>query len=238
MLIKILIAVGGYYPYRRSKGRRRPRTSHLARTAPRSADAIGAAGEVATQAKLRETLRWLCGDEFYLHDGPLVIEHAPGTAFPTAEIDHLAVTPFGIFIFETKNWTGHIAPSVLPGNLTRTSYNGETEDRRSPITQNRTKLRFLREQLPGMWPVAGAGVFASPTAVLHRDLPTDLFSLNDLPYWLRHKRDSCKERSPVDVRRATAAVLMYADTSTTALTDHKARVATEPDFSTGINPSD
>ncbi|MFM0136405.1 nuclease-related domain-containing protein [Caballeronia grimmiae] len=225
MLIKLLIAVGGYYLYRRSKGRRRPRTSHSARTAPRSADAIGAAGEAATEAKLRKTLRCLCGEEFYLHDGPLVIEHAPGTAFPTAEIDHLAVTPFGIFVFETKNWSGHIAPSAMPGNLTRTSHNGETDDRRSPIAQNRTKLRFLREQLPGMWPVAGAGIFTSPTAVLHRDLSTDLLSLEELPYWLRLKRDSFKERSPVDVRRATGPVLMYADTSAKALTAHKARVA-------------
>jgi len=168
----------------------------------------------------------------------LVIEHAPGTAFPTAEIDHLAVTPFGIFIFETKNWSGHVAPSVMPGNLTRTSHNGETADRRSPIAQNRTKLRFLREQLPGMWPVAGAGIFTSPKAVLHRDLPTDLLSLEVLPYWLRLKRDSFKERSPVDVSRATAAVLMYADTSQSALTNHKAQVAAEPEYSTWINPSD
>ena len=225
MLIKLLIAVGGYYLYRRSKGRRRSRTSHSARTAPRWADAIGAAGEAATEAKLRKSLRCLCGEEFYLHDGPLVIEHAPGTAFPTAEIDHLAITPFGIFVFETKNWSGHIAPSPMPGILTRTSHHGETEDRRSPIAQNRTKLRFLREQLPGMWPVAGAGIFTSPTAVLHRDLPTDLLSLEELPYWLRLKRDSFKERSPVDIRRATAAVLMYADTSPKALTAHKARVA-------------
>jgi hypothetical protein len=57
MLIKLLIAVGGYYLYRRSIGRRRSRTSHSARTAPRSPDAIGAAGEAATEAKLRKTLR-------------------------------------------------------------------------------------------------------------------------------------------------------------------------------------
>jgi hypothetical protein len=150
MLIKLLIAVGGYYLYRRSIGRRRSRTSHSSRTAPRSPDAIGAAGEAATEAKLRKTLRCLCGEEFYLHDGPLVIEHAPGTAFPTAEIDHLAITPFGIIVFETKNWSGHIGPSVMPGKLTRTSQNGETDDRPCPIAQNRTKLRFLREQLPAL----------------------------------------------------------------------------------------
>ncbi|WP_309243978.1 nuclease-related domain-containing protein [Caballeronia sp. EK] len=37
------------------------------------------------------------------------------TQFPTAEIDHLAVTPFGVFIFETKHWSGHIAPSTANG---------------------------------------------------------------------------------------------------------------------------
>ncbi|WP_144444315.1 hypothetical protein [Caballeronia arationis] len=56
----------------------------------RSSHEIGEAGEAVAQAKLRTTLQWLCGDDFYLHDGPLLIEHAPGTAFPTAEIDHLA----------------------------------------------------------------------------------------------------------------------------------------------------
>ena len=59
-------------------------------------EALGAPGEARAQAKLRETLQWLCGSDYYLHDGPLVIGHAPGTVFPTAEIDHLAVTPFGI----------------------------------------------------------------------------------------------------------------------------------------------
>ncbi|MDR5806303.1 nuclease-related domain-containing protein [Caballeronia sp. LZ001] len=225
MLIKLLIAVGGYHLYRRSKGRRRSRTSHSARTAPRWVDAIGAAGEAATEAKLRKSLRCLCGEEFYLHDGPLVIEHAPGTAFPTAEIDHLAITPFGIFVFEMKNWSGHIAPSLMPGNLTRTSQHGEPENRRSPIAQNRTKLRFVREQLPGMWPVAGAGVFTSPTAVLDWDLPIDLLSLEELPYWLRLKRDSFKERPPIDIRRATAAVLMYADNLANAHIARKAWVA-------------
>ena len=44
------------------------------------------------QAKLRETLNCLLGTSYYLHEGPLVIGHAPGAAFPTAELDHLAVT--------------------------------------------------------------------------------------------------------------------------------------------------
>jgi hypothetical protein len=94
----------------------------------RSSHEIGAAGEAAAQAKLRTTLQWLCGDDFYLHDGPLLIEHAPGTAFPTAEIDHLAITPFGIFIFETKNWSGRIAPSRERPKIERPYKNGSFPD--------------------------------------------------------------------------------------------------------------
>ena len=112
MLFEILAAVGGYYAYR-----------HLAkgskfRPSKRSSDAIGAAGEATAQAKHRKTLYCLCGNDFYLHEGPIVIEHAPGIQFPTVEIDHLAVTPFGVFIFETKNWSGHIAPSTANGYRT------------------------------------------------------------------------------------------------------------------------
>jgi hypothetical protein len=186
MFFEMLVAVGGYHVFKAIK-RRSQSGSRGVHRAKRSSDDIGAAGEALAQAKLRTTLRWLCGDNFYLHEGTLLIEHAPGTAFPTAEIDHLAITPFGVFLFETKNGSGRIAPSNCPGTLTRTAPNGQADDRRSPIEQNRSKIRFLREQLPAMWPVAGAGLFVSPDVVLHPELPTDLLSLDDLPHWLRSK---------------------------------------------------
>ncbi|VXC82414.1 NERD domain-containing protein [Burkholderia sp. 8Y] len=224
MFIKIVIAVVGFYLYKRLNGRRPHRTPRQARTEQRSSKEIGAAGEAAAQAKLRTTLRSVCGDDFYLHDGPLVIEHAPGTAFPTAEIDHLSITPFGVFVFETKNWSGRIPPSATPANLTRTAGNGTTEIRRSPIAQHRTKVRFLRDQLPPIWPVSGAGLFTSPEAVLDPELPSDLVSLDDLLHWMRVKRDTFKGPAQVDVARAKTAVLMYADSSTNALAAHTARV--------------
>ncbi|MFM0521795.1 nuclease-related domain-containing protein [Caballeronia jiangsuensis] len=222
MFFEMLVAVGGYHVFKATKRRSRS-GSRSAHRAKRSPDDIGAAGEALAQAKLRTTLRWLCGDNFYLHEGTLVIEHAPGTAFPTAEIDHLAITPFGVFLFETKNWAGRIAPSNCPGTLTRTAPSGQADERRSPIEQNRSKIRFLREQLPAMWPVAGASLFVSPDVVLHPELPADLLSLDDLPHSLRSKRAEYIGRSAVDVARARAAVLMYADTSAEGFTAHKVR---------------
>jgi hypothetical protein len=225
MFLEILVAIGGYHLFKGLR-RRHPSRSRSAGRAKRSSHEIGAAGEAVAQAKLRTTLQWLCGDNFYLHEGPLLLEHAPGTAFPTAEIDHLAITPFGIFVFETKNWSGRIAPSSSHGKLTRIAPNGEPEDRRSPIEQNRSKVRFLREQLPAIWPVSGAGLFTSPDVVLQPELSTDLLSLNDLPHWLRMRRESFNGKTSVDITRARAAVLMYANTLIDGLAAHKSRVAT------------
>ncbi|SAL84670.1 NERD domain-containing protein [Caballeronia arvi] len=224
MLVEIILAVGAYCIYRGRKKRRKQDAGSPLPLPNRRSDAIGAAGEAAAQAELRKTLYWLCGNDFYLHDGPLVIEHAPGTDFPTAEIDHLAVTPFGIFIFETKHWSGHIAPSTRAGKLTRSAPSGQKDERRSPIDQNRTKLRFLRDQLPPIWPVRGAGLLTSPEAVLDPDLSTDLLAPADLRQWLRMQRDAFAGAKPICVEVAKKAVLLLADDSQMALQKHKAIV--------------
>ncbi|WP_236078638.1 nuclease-related domain-containing protein [Paraburkholderia domus] len=187
-------------------------------------DALGAAGEALAHAKLKETLEWLCGSDYYLHEGPLVVEHAPGTTFSTAEIDHLAVTPFGIFIFETKNWSGRISPSSAQGMLTRVAGNGQAEDRRSPLYQNRTKVAFFRSRLPANWPITGAGLFTSPEAQLDPRLNANLLSLADIPQWLRTRRDAYAGLLPIDITRAAAAIALYSESSPAALEAHKRRV--------------
>ncbi|MDR5754971.1 MULTISPECIES: nuclease-related domain-containing protein [unclassified Caballeronia] len=206
MFLEILVAVGGYRLFKALR-RRRPSGSRSAGRVKRSSHEIGEAGEAVAQAKLRTTLQWLCGDDFYLHDGPLLIEHAPGTAFPTAEIDHLAITPFGIFIFETKNWSGRIAPSSSHGKLTRIARNGEQEDRRSPIEQNRSKVRFLREQLPAIWPVEWCrSIYISRSQAAARAIDGSTVAKRSPP--LAQTQAGSVQRQKDD--RARAAVLMYA----------------------------
>src|SRR5689334_12364012 len=111
----------------------------------------GEQGEAVVQAELRAALEWLCGDNFYLHPGALLLNHAPGSAFPTAEVDHLAITPFGFFVVETKNWAGRIEPGPDAQSVVRIGVDGHREMRRSPIQQNRSKVAFLRSVLPGSW---------------------------------------------------------------------------------------
>ena len=171
MFFEILLAIGAYQFVRRLK-----KTSNMSwrglKPSVSRAEVRGAQGEARAHAKLKETLDWLCGSDYFLLGGPLVIEHAPGTAFPTAQIDHLAITPFGIFIFETKNWSGRIAPSTARGMLTRVGSDRRAEDRHSPIDQNRSKVESFRSSLPSLWQVTGAGLFTSPRGWMRHSILT------------------------------------------------------------------
>lgn len=187
------------------------------------ADARGAEGEALAHAKLKETLNWLCGPDYYLHEGGLVLEHAPGTEFPTAEIDHIAVTQFGIFVFETKHWSGHIAPSRNSDMLIRLPHSGPAEERRSPLAQNRTKVAFLRTRLPRHWQIVDAGLFTAPDVHLDRTLDSNLLTLAGLPQWRRIRRDAYAGKPAIDVTKAAAAIALYSDSSATAIAHHKAR---------------
>jgi hypothetical protein len=153
MLLEILVAAGRSDAYRQHFAKRAKTRSTASRSKRRSdATACGRRGYRTTQAK---TLYRLCGYDFYLQESPLFIKHAPRTDFSTADNDHLALTPSGVSIFETKGWSGHIAPSEASGRLTRTAPNGQRSDRLSPIDNNRSEVGFLRDHLPPVWPVAG-----------------------------------------------------------------------------------
>ena len=237
MFFEMFLAAGAVYGYRRFVRRTPVSKAHMADwRAPIAAraEASGTLGEKLTHAKLRETLRWCCGSEFYLHDGSVIIEHAPGTRYPTIEIDHLAITPFGVFIFETKNWSGLIQPSSNPDALLRSTDTGVAEERKSPIAQNRSKLAFLRSVLPRDWLVAGAGVFSSSECRLAADLDLDLIGLAEIPFWLRHQRQYASE-SHIDIEMARKAICKFIDSDPNALIQHKQRIyQNEPAMSRNI----
>ncbi|MGV7241269.1 nuclease-related domain-containing protein [Caballeronia sp. M23-90] len=226
MFFEMLIAGAAIYGYRqfvkRPHANKAGNASWWAPAAER-AQASGLLGEKRTQAKLTEALGWCCGTDYYLHEGSLIIEHAPGTRFPTIEIDHLAVTPFGIFIFETKNWSGVIEPSSNPDLLVRTTTDGKTEERKSPTAQNRTKLAFLRSVLPRGWNIQGVGVFASPECQFSATLDTDLICIDELPFWLRNQRHR-GNGALIDIAMAVKAIRKFEDTAPDAAIAHKRRI--------------
>jgi len=135
------------------------------------------------------------------------------------------VTLFGVFVIETKHWSGRIDPSPRNDHILRSTSSGEAEERKSPLSQNRSKLSFIRTHLPRQWAVAGAGVFTSPDASLSPHLSSDLFRLDDLPHWLRTQRDRNKDKQAIDIAKAVDAIIQYRDRSPKAASDHKSRIA-------------
>lgn len=229
----VLLVLGylGYRLSRRVSGTRRRmgnRWGQPAQSIPPTtrAQARGEVGEAAVCAELRRVLTWLCGDNFHLHDGAVLLHHAPGTAFPTAEIDHLVVTPFGIFVIETKNWTGAIAPATSHDGIVRTGHNGTPELRRSPLAQNRTKVAFLNDRLPRVWPIEGLAVFSSSACTLHPDLPMAVIHISELAHWMRERRHAfdISGRKPVNVKTAWQAIMLNASIAQNEIDLHRERL--------------
>lgn len=191
--------------------------------------ASGDAGEAWVLAELRRVLSQLCGNNFYVHPTALLLLHAPGTEFPTAEIDHLVVTTFGIFVIETKNWAAAIAPGSSADTVVCHLPSGKLEERRSPISQNRAKVAFLRGTLPAIWNVQGLGVFANDDCTLSPDLPLALVTLRDLGYWLRTQRDRHTNSTNPDINVPAAwgvvKRLSVDDPTGSALSAHRHKVA-------------
>ena len=106
-------------------------------------------------------------------------------AFPSAEIDHLAVTSF---VIQTRNWSGSIAPGAHRDELVPTGASGVSELGRASLAQNRSKVAFLHEKLPRLWPIDSIGVFAPRECSLHRDLPYALVHISKLGQSMRQRR--------------------------------------------------
>jgi hypothetical protein len=228
----IILAVAAYTAWRFVSKRARAR---VAARAPHSVPTLrseqsGDEGKANVQAELRAALSWLCGDDFYLHDGPLLLNHAPGTEFPTAEVDHLAITPFGILVVETKNWTGRIMPGHDESSVERVGADGHSETRRSPLAQNRSKVRFLRSILPAVWPVESIAVFPNMNCGLSPELPVNLMRIDDLRQWLRTCMALHEQRGRVriNVHSARVALLNLAETAPAAIEQHREKVRKNP----------
>ena len=226
--IAFLLAIG-FAVYRIGRRRQVRPASALPRAATR-AELAGDAGEAAVDAELRRVLAWLCGENYYLHPGAVLLHHAPRTRFPTAEVDHLAITPFGLFVIETKNWTGRIEPGPDEGTLIRVAATGERELRKSPLRQNGSKVAFLRGVMPGMWPIHSLGVFASRDCTLSPALEPSLVRISDLAHQLRLCKTHFESRGgrAVNVRAAWQAVLAVAEVERQAVDEHRFRVRTGP----------
>ena len=72
----------------------------------------------------------------------------PGENDTTSQIDHIYVSPYGIFVFETKNYSGRIYGNDSQSQWTQVLAYGNTKNHfYSPVKQNETHIYRLRKLL-------------------------------------------------------------------------------------------
>ncbi len=67
----------------------------------------------------------------------------------TTEIDHVVVSPYGIFVIETKNRAGYIYGSERQSKWTQTLNKHTKYQFANPIEQNSYHIKALKQNLPG-----------------------------------------------------------------------------------------
>lgn len=96
----------------------------------------GAAGERTVSEKLHNL------GEHYIVIDDLLIPNAHGDT----QIDHVVVSPFGIFVIETKCWSGWITGGENSSQWTQTIYK-EKYEKPNPIFQNKVHVEAVKSAL-------------------------------------------------------------------------------------------
>ena len=117
---------------------------------PHSAEQAGEQGE--------RTVRWYIGDtvegrQYVLND------YIVAKGQFSSQIDHIVINPRGVFVIETKNYTGYVFGSDAQKQWTHvTNYGKEKVPFYSPVKQNETHVKKIR-QIAGNVPVRSLVVF-------------------------------------------------------------------------------
>ncbi|MBO7313401.1 MAG: NERD domain-containing protein, partial [Alistipes sp.] len=106
---------------------------------------IGKLGE----KRVAQKLNWLSNEYITLNDVLLP------TRYGTTQIDHIVVSPYAIFVIETKNYNGWIFghqdseewKQSLLGKKTLWGWSSEQHKFRNPIRQNLAHFRAVRDLL-------------------------------------------------------------------------------------------
>ena len=79
----------------------------------------------------------------------------------SSQIDHVVINPNGVFVIETKNYSGRIYGGEKQQYWTQTlAYGHEKHRFYNPLKQNATHIYRIKQLLPKGTPITGAVVFA------------------------------------------------------------------------------
>lgn len=141
----------------------------------------------------------------YLIINDLLVRHANGH---TSQIDHVVVSEYGIFLIETKNYTGWIYGGVNSEYWTQNIY-GKKYQMYNPIQQNQGHVRALRRILKDLPP----DMFVSIVAFSRRASLRNRY-LTNVVYWDQVKgviRSYTQSRISVEQARHAYNTLLSAN---------------------------
>ena len=114
----------------------------------------------------------------------------------SCQIDHILVNPNGVFVIETKNYSGDIYGSDEQREWTRVLAYGKVKNKiYNPVKQNNTHLYRLRKILPKDFPLVSVVVFVQNNTQHINSKPYTVFTIKlkqiaELLYLL----SKCKKR--------------------------------------------
>lgn len=121
----------------------------------------------------------------------------------TTQIDHVVVSPFGIFVIETKNYNGWIFGNVHDANWTQTIYKNKSRFQ-NPIRQNYAHVKAL-ETITGLEEsVFHSMVVFTGSAEFKTPIPDEVCGLADLLQ--RIKLKGRHVLSPAQLVEASSAI--------------------------------
>ena len=107
----------------------------------------------------------------------------------TTQIDHILVSRYGVFVIETKDYSGWIFANAKDPTWTQTIY-GSKFKFQNPIFQNARHLRAVQELLNFLSPtvIQSVVVFAG-SAKFKTEVPTGTYSVAGLVQFLQKQKD-------------------------------------------------
>ena len=108
----------------------------------------------------------------------------------TTQIDHILVSRFGVFVVETKDYSGWIFANPKQASWTQVLF-GKKFKFQNPIFQNMRHLQAVRDLLDFLPPesVQSAVVFVGK-AEFKTDRPSGVFTISELIEHLQHQTES------------------------------------------------
>ena len=161
-----------------------------------NADWKGRHGEQLAARQLKQLSR-------FMGEGKVLCNaYVPKSDGTTSEIDVLFITSRGVFVIESKNYSGWIFGNEADRNWTACLQSGQKNRFYNPIRQNRTHIRWLGRYLGDSVPLYSLIVFSERCELKKITVASDdvaVIKRNELGRTVRRIWEGAAGTAPVDV---------------------------------------